>query len=159
MQRSEVVNKLSLFLLSSPTLASMLLMLLTDKPAQAVELDRSTRFEKVEKAPKANLTCSQNNCTGNASLASFTDIFVKETGKDNLSEKFPNLERTPEGDLILEFTEEESNSAIALFGCDCVKSINALRQIRGISIGVEGNKILPGPVIKPCNQRAPEIDK
>ncbi len=32
---------------------------------------------------------------------------------------------------MLEFTEEESNSAIALFGCDCPAHLNKLRQLRG----------------------------
>ncbi len=50
------------------------------------------------------------------------------------------------------FTEEESAAAIALFGCDCVKSINALRQMRGIALGVEGERILPGSPIKTCSE-------
>ncbi len=54
------------------------------------------------------------------------------------------------------FIEEESDAAVALFGCDCVKAINALRQLRGIPIGVEGDRILPGPMIRPCTQRLPE---
>ncbi|MUG92239.1 hypothetical protein F7734_07110 [Scytonema sp. UIC 10036] len=32
---------------------------------------------------------------------------------------------------MLDFTEEESNSAIQLFGCDCPYCINSLRQLRG----------------------------
>ncbi len=56
------------------------------------------------------------------------------------------------GHLILAFTEEESAAAIALFGCDCVKSINALRQMRGIALGVEGDRILPGSPIKTCSE-------
>ncbi|ARV61539.1 hypothetical protein BZZ01_25510 [Nostocales cyanobacterium HT-58-2] len=31
----------------------------------------------------------------------------------------------------LEFTEEESDAAIQLFGCDCPACINSLRQLRG----------------------------
>ena len=72
--------------------------------------------------------------------------------------EFSNVEKTTEGHLILEFTEEESDAAIEMFGCDCVNSINALRQIRGVTIGVEGNTIIPGPKIKPCNQSAPSIE-
>ncbi|WP_448526257.1 hypothetical protein [Parathermosynechococcus lividus] len=33
---------------------------------------------------------------------------------------------------VLEFSEEESNAAIALFGCDCPLCLNALRQMRGL---------------------------
>jgi hypothetical protein len=31
----------------------------------------------------------------------------------------------------VEFTEEESDAAIAKFGCDCPACINSLRQLRG----------------------------
>jgi hypothetical protein len=32
---------------------------------------------------------------------------------------------------MLDFTEEESDTAIALFGCDCPSCLNSLRQLRG----------------------------
>jgi hypothetical protein len=32
---------------------------------------------------------------------------------------------------MLNFTEEESNAAILLFGCDCPYCVNSLRQLRG----------------------------
>lgn len=32
----------------------------------------------------------------------------------------------------LEFTDEESDASVALFGCDCPACLNALRQIRGL---------------------------
>lgn len=34
--------------------------------------------------------------------------------------------------MMLEFSEEESNTAVALFGCDCPLCLNALRQMRGL---------------------------
>lgn len=33
---------------------------------------------------------------------------------------------------MLDFTEEESDAAEALFGCDCQLCINALRKLRGL---------------------------
>jgi len=33
---------------------------------------------------------------------------------------------------MLDFTEEESDAAAALFGCDCQMCINSLRQLRGL---------------------------
>ena len=56
---------------------------------------------------------------------------------------------------LLYVSEEESDTAVRMFGCDCVKAINALRQLRGIPVGVEGDRILPGPLIRPCTQRLP----
>ncbi len=32
----------------------------------------------------------------------------------------------------LQFTDEESDAAVALFGCDCPACLNAMRQIRGL---------------------------
>ncbi|NET59848.1 MAG: hypothetical protein F6K47_27980 [Symploca sp. SIO2E6] len=147
------MNRLSLILLSGSTVVgSLLMMSLTDKPAKAAELDIQTTPQKAPtgNAHRANLDCERQSCTGNAHLASFTETFVED--------EFANLEKTPEGHLILEFTEEESNAAIAMFGCDCVKSLNAVRQMRGVAIGVEGNIILPGPEIKPCNQPLTQTD-
>jgi len=148
------VNRLSLILLSGSTVVgSLLLMSLTNKPTQAAELDTQTTPQKAStgNAHRANLDCKRQSCTGNAHLANFTQVFGE-------ADEFANLEKTPEGHLILEFTEEESNAAIAMFGCDCVKSLNAIRQMRGISVGVEGDIILPGPQIKPCNQPLTETD-
>jgi hypothetical protein len=151
------VNKLSLlFVLFSPTTVIFtLLMWVANKPAMSAGLDSSLVPQESEKAPNANLaSCQRQSCTGNTLLASFTNTF-SEQNKDNLSKEFPNLKRTAEGDLILEFTEEESDAAIALFGCDCVASIDALRQTRGMKMGVEGNPIPPGT--KPCSQKGSEI--
>lgn len=35
---------------------------------------------------------------------------------------------------FLEFTLEESNAAIALFGCDCPAHLNQLRRLRGLPL-------------------------
>ncbi|MEC4817591.1 MAG: hypothetical protein SAK29_30620 [Scytonema sp. PMC 1069.18] len=39
--------------------------------------------------------------------------------------------KTDKNIAMLNFTEEESNAAIQLFGCDCPYCINSLRQLRG----------------------------
>ncbi|MBR8826648.1 MAG: hypothetical protein DSM107014_01865 [Gomphosphaeria aponina SAG 52.96 = DSM 107014] len=145
------MNKLSLILLSSPTIfGSLLLTLLTDKPAMAGELKQTNTAPKVEKAPSANILCERQNCTGNAHLARMNTM-LKEASKD----EFSNLETTPEGHLILEISDEESLKAVELFGCDCVNSINVLRQMRGETVGVEGD-ILPKEPLKLCNQLTAE---
>lgn len=144
----------TILLLSSPTvLASMVLMLLSDKPAEARETEQNPILLKTQAVSQANLNCDRANCTGNNYLASFERTFTFTAPDRQLEpEAYPNLEKTPEGHLILEFTEEESAAAMKLFGCDCVKSLNALRQMRGIPIGVEGDRILPGPRIKTCSE-------
>jgi len=145
--------KLSLFLCFSSVLLS-----LGEKPTLAAENNSDSLTTQAQKAPKLNIPCNQTDCTGNAHLASYLKNMTKSGEKTTLEAEFENLETTPEGHLILEIGEEESYAAIEMFGCDCITSINALRQLRGIAMGVEGDRILPGPVIKPCNQpRAPQI--
>lgn len=146
--------KLSLFLCFS----SVLLSLGAEKPTLAAENTSDSPATQAQKAPKLDIPCNQTECTGNAHLASYLKNMAKSEEKQPLEAEFENLQTTPEGHLILEIGEEESYTAIEMFGCDCITSINALRQLRGIAVGVEGDRILPGPVIKPCNQpRAPQI--
>lgn len=40
--------------------------------------------------------------------------------------------QTSEEAPLLEFSEAESEAAIALFGCDCIACINAIRQMKGL---------------------------
>lgn len=154
------MGKSTILLLSSPTvLASMLLMILSDKPAEARETKQNSILLKTQAASQVNLNCdrvaypkgNRTDCMGNNHLASFERTFTAPD-RQLEPEAYPNLDKTPEGHLILEFTEEESAAAIKLFGCDCVKSLNALRQMRGIPIGVEGDRILPGAPIQTCSE-------
>lgn len=43
-----------------------------------------------------------------------------------------NLAQNNNEDMMLQFTEEESEAAIALYGCDCIACVNALRAMRGL---------------------------
>ncbi|MEN9222310.1 MAG: hypothetical protein Q6M04_07710 [Thermostichus sp. BF3_bins_97] len=55
---------------------------------------------------------------------------------------FPQREDPPQSEAalaetehpFLEFTLEESSTAIALFGCDCPAHLNQLRQLRGLPL-------------------------
>ncbi len=141
-----------LLLFSSPALVSSLLVsLFHSEPVKALEIEPQTPNFDNQATPSANLECDRTNCTGNNYLAKVPEILG-----DTSEEQFPNLEKNEEGHLLLDVSEEESDTAVQMFGCDCVKAINALRQLRGIPIGVEGDRILPGPLIRPCTQRLPE---
>jgi len=72
---------------------------------------------------------------------------------DRVQVEFPSLEKNEFGDLIIDFTEEESDEAVRLFGCDCLSSINALRKMRGIARGVEGELLTPDTQIAACPHR------
>jgi hypothetical protein len=141
-----------LLLVSSPALlSSFFLTLVKSEPVQAVEVEPQNSTIRNQPVPSAQLECDRTNCTGNNYLAKVPEIWG-----DASEEQFPNLEKNDQGHLLLDVSEEESDTAVQMFGCDCVKAINALRQLRGIPIGVEGDRILPGPLIRPCTQRLPE---
>jgi hypothetical protein len=89
-------------------------------------------------------TNSNSTCTNN------TDSYDNTSNSSNRSNRFnPTCQRikkehyqytqtdangnSPYNDLVSDFSEEESNASVALFGCDCPVCINALRQLRGLS--------------------------
>jgi len=93
------------------------------------------------------------NQTVKASEIRFKNNSQVVASGDNVQVEFPNLEKNEFGDLIIDFTEEESDEAVRLFGCDCLSSINALRKMRGIARGVEGELLTPDTQIAACPHR------
>ncbi len=113
-------KKFFLALLSSPILfSSMVSMAVFAQPASANETVNSTpsRFSCGRKAtvavatPSVGCTRMRRNSTSEVN------------GQQGLrSDELPELE----------FTDEESDASVTLFGCDCPACLNALRQIRGL---------------------------
>ena len=137
------MNKLRLALISGSALsAAGLLNLYLDQPTLA--LDRTTAQNDLPQAFGSNFPsqfhCGRANCTGNDRLAITQRLISSKTSTLSKSQK----------ELELNFTEEESDAAIAKFGCDCPRSINTLRQTRGITVGVEGEYLPPNQKPKPC---------
>jgi len=152
-------SSLKILLLSSPAMiGTLFLNLVYGDSVQALDLLNSEGSISTSNPSPSNLNCDRRSrtfgdrsiCTGNQYLAAFPQINQQESVN-----QFPNVEQNEEGHLLLDVTEEESDTAVQMFGCDCVKAINALRQLRGIPVGVEGDRILPGPLIRPCTQRLP----
>jgi hypothetical protein len=57
---------------------------------------------------------------------------VRQTKVDNTRlQASRQIARTP--DLGIDFTDEESNAAIAMFGCDCPACIRSIKQIRAFT--------------------------
>ena len=145
---------LRISLLSGPTMigAFFLNLFYSDSAvAMEVEVESSKSSVTTYDLSPDSLQCDRENCTGNRHLVAFPQVKTSESPV----EEFPNVEENEAGHLILDVSEEESDTAVNMFGCDCVKAINALRQLRGIPVGVEGDRILPGPLIRPCTQRLP----
>jgi hypothetical protein len=137
------MNKLRLALISGSALsAAGLLNLYLDRPALGI--DRTTAQNDVHQAFGSNFPsrfhCNHANCTGNDRLAISQRLIASK----------PSTLSKPQKELELNFTDEESDAAIAKFGCDCPRSINTLRQTRGITVGVEGEYLPPTKNPKPC---------
>lgn len=119
------MNKLALILLSSPTvLGSMLSLVVTVNPAHAAEPTTSaTQNCRSQVAPRVGrLTCARySQTTPTVNLGN-----SKET-------KIASADSSPSEAPMVEFTEEESEAAQQLFGCDCIVCVNAIRQMRGLA--------------------------
>jgi hypothetical protein len=118
------MNRLALFLLSSPTVfGSMLSMFMMVSPAHGAEpVPQGQQSVSCQRPPQiSQLTCAR------MSQATREVVFTAPTEESTVSQT--------EGDAelpMLEFTEEESDTAVALYGCDCVACLNAVRQMRGL---------------------------
>ncbi|MEH2277475.1 MAG: hypothetical protein V7K40_22480 [Nostoc sp.] len=146
------MKKLPLILFAGSTfVSSLLLNLFLEKSAKADNPNQQKLPEKIStnNAHTATLNCQPQNCSGNAHLATFNPLFMAKA--DNLQ---PDNQKVIE----LNMTDEESDAAIAKFGCDCPKAINALRQTRGITIGVEGEYLPPTEKITPCTDKNTQSD-
>lgn len=114
-------RKLALSLFSSPALMlSMLSMVMMTQPARANQTVNSTgtHVSCIESPHSAThrLVCTRVSNTP----AALPKPEIKLAQNNN------------PGDIVeMSFSEEESDTAITLFGCDCTSCINALRQMRG----------------------------
>lgn len=80
----------------------------------------------------ANSTPSRFTCGRKAPVAVATPSVGCTRMRRNTASPDANRGLRP-GELPeLEFTDEESDASVTLFGCDCPACLNALRQIRGL---------------------------
>ncbi|MEK0187891.1 hypothetical protein, partial [Microcoleus anatoxicus] len=113
------MNKLLLTLLVSPTLfGSVMSLNVMVNPVRAETPDGPTNAANCVKSPHTQrLTC------------------VRLPGKAAAVNSKPKISWQRQGDepiAMLDFTEEESDAAVALYGCDCPLCLNSLRQLRGL---------------------------
>ncbi|MDZ7960683.1 MAG: hypothetical protein RMY34_22845 [Aulosira sp. DedQUE10] len=115
-------KKLLLTLLSSPTVLSMLI-----QPAHAALRATQVIYTPDGRAcvhsPHGSyptpLVCIRRTNNNNAVAAKSTQVVASN--------------QSTTGDAAnLGFSEEESNAAITLFGCDCPACVSALRNLRGL---------------------------
>ena len=116
------MNRLLLTLLVSPTLFGSLMSLSAiANPAQITETPgQSTDSPKCVPSPHTQrLTCVR--LPGKSAAAA---------SKPRISWQRPGEEQVE----MLDFSEEESDAAVAMFGCDCPVCLNILRQLRGVPL-------------------------
>ncbi|MEG4088273.1 hypothetical protein [Microcoleus sp. Pol12B4] len=114
------MNRLLLTLLVSPTLFGSLMSLsaianpaqIGETPSQSADSPRCVRSPHTQR-----LTCVRLPAKAAAA-----------NSKPTIAWQRPADEQT----AMLDFSEEESDAAAALFGCDCQRCINSLRQLRGL---------------------------
>ncbi|MEG4116640.1 hypothetical protein QUA43_03975 [Microcoleus sp. N9_B4] len=113
------MNRLLLTLLVSPTLFGSVMSLsaianpaqIGETPSQAADSPRCVRSPHTQR-----LTCVR--LPGKAAANSKVRISWQRPADEQVA--------------MLDFSEEESDAAVALFGCDCQMCINSLRQLRGL---------------------------
>lgn len=125
------MKRFLLALLSSPALLGSALCYLTVlPPTHAIEAEAQISKDLV--CDRANdhlqqqFVCRRiNQVTGKTSKEVIDLTKQKPT--------YTEVQARPDNPDMLDFTDEESDASIALFGCDCLVCINALRQLRSIS--------------------------
>ena len=114
-------KKFFLTLLSSPVLFSSIV-------SMAVFTQPASANETVIPTTRSRFSCGRKDTVAVAtpSLGCTRMRRNSTPGVDGQTDLGPD--EVPE----LEFTDEESDASVALFGCDCPACLNALRQIRGL---------------------------
>jgi hypothetical protein len=127
------MNRLLLNLLALPTLVGSSFCWLTAMPAQSIE---KTSVEQNIAVPDRNATEAQ------------VCVMSRHSRFNLVCEKVSILKNAPKVKPVdyatdhltspaeFNFSEEESNASIALFGCDCPLCINSLRTLRTMPQGV-----------------------
>jgi hypothetical protein len=116
------MNRLLLTLLVSPTLfGSVMSLSAIANPAQIGETpSQSADSPKCVPSPHTQrLTCVR--------LPAKT---AAANSKPRISWQRPDDQQV----AMLDFSEEESDAAVAMFGCDCPTCLNILRQLRGVPL-------------------------
>jgi hypothetical protein len=113
------MKRLILTLLSGPTIVSSALCYLSALPATAapVNMGPDSQVCVWSRHSRTNLVCTR--------VKSILEVQTQEP-----VDLASNPDTSP---ATFEFSNEEGNAAIALFGCDCTVCINSLRTLRSMA--------------------------
>ena len=109
------MKRFLLLFLSAPTVFSAILPIVTTA-APALAADKTGTEAKFCVSTHARLVCVKSS------------QIASNTPKSTLIAKAEAQAKNP--DAFINFNEEESDAAAAMFGCDCPACIRSLRQLR-----------------------------
>ncbi len=111
------MKRFLLLFLSAPTVLSAILPIVTNsEPVLASGVTPQTQDNKFCVNAHARLVCVKSS------------QLTKKAAQSTLIAKAQAEAKNP--DAFINFSDEESDGAIALFGCDCPACIRSLRQLR-----------------------------
>ncbi len=128
------MSQLLKFLLFAPTVASSVLSLAVFvQPAHAdaekwVPVSENLACVRTFTREPKKLTCKRLN-TQAESTPQVIDLEAEREKANYVDDRLPNGE-FPD---TFEMTDDESNAAVALFGCDCPTCVRAIRHLRSLS--------------------------
>jgi hypothetical protein len=121
------MKRLLLALVSTSGLVSSALCWLVAMPATASVVQKVS--EPILDTQEAQVCIMSNHSRFNLVCERVSQL------KDQSQAKPIDLATDPfSSPIVVEFTADESNAAIALFGCDCALCINSLRSLRTMAV-------------------------
>lgn len=128
---SPMNRRLLLNLLTLPTIVGSAFCWLSSMPAHALE----TQAPIQQKVSEPDLNAAEPQFCVMSQHSRFNLVCEKVSQLKNADQTKPiDYANDPTNSpLEFKFTYEESNAAIALFGCDCPLCINSLRSLRTMS--------------------------
>ncbi|MGD1921818.1 MAG: hypothetical protein ACFCAD_24765 [Pleurocapsa sp.] len=124
--------KVPLFLASNRrAIVSIISLLAISKSGNAVE---ATKVESlpIKESFSPNQATSQESLKACVRHPKLAQHFCAEAQQmQNVRKNIPEIDPvTRPEDALLNVTDEESDTAVEIFGCDCIASINCLRRLR-----------------------------
>jgi GTP1/Obg family GTP-binding protein len=123
------MNKLLKVALSPAVFISTISLLMNSKVTQASETLTLTSKDSSTTNTKSVSKSEQKACVKHPNMAKYVCASAKDLAK--VRKGLPQINKLePSQAELLNVTDEESDAAVALFGCDCANSINCLRRLR-----------------------------
>ena len=124
--------KIPFFVASScRAIVSIISLIAISKSSNAVEATK-TQIPEVKESFGPNQTTPKESLKACVRHPKVARYFCAEAQQmQNVRKNIPEIDPVarPE-DALLNVTDEESDTAVEIFGCDCIASINCLRRLR-----------------------------